>query len=238
MRSSVFLQQTTSTDMRRSSLSAPHLSVTPLPRLPPAPFRAQGPAAFAASRRRRSVNVVNGQTADEGAEASALLVLADEDKEYYKEVNERGATEGIDSACPADFYELLGLEVNADKDEVRAAYRSLQRLVHPDVAGQQGTSLSILLNRAYKLLTDDALRGAYDKQLAAFRGEVGSYDGKPVSSWLGPAGEQRAVFVDETTCIGCRNCCGIAPNTFFLVRRGGGEGRPKKSLARNACFVP
>ena len=32
-----------------------------------------------------------------------------------------------------------------------------------------------------------------------------------------PAGETRAVFVDESACIGCRQCTGICPDTFAMV---------------------
>ena len=41
----------------------------------------------------------------------------------------------LNAAAPGDFYELLGLDARADLPAVRAAYRSLQRLVHPDIIG-------------------------------------------------------------------------------------------------------
>lgn len=44
------------------------------------------------------------------------------------------------------------------------------------------------------------------------------YDGRPVSKWMGPDQEHRAVFVDESTCVGCRHCTYCAPNTFAMVR--------------------
>lgn len=43
------------------------------------------------------------------------------------------------------------------------------------------------------------------------------YDGRPVSKWMGDESEQRAVFVDETACVGCRHCTYCAPNTFSMV---------------------
>ena len=46
-----------------------------------------------------------------------------------------------------------------------------------------------------------------------------AYDGRPVSRWRGGEAEQRAVFVDETSCIGCTHCTACAPNTFFMVGR-------------------
>ena len=41
----------------------------------------------------------------------------------------------LNTAAPGDFYELLGLDSNADPAAVRAAYRALQRIVHPDIIG-------------------------------------------------------------------------------------------------------
>lgn len=62
--------------------------------------------------------------------------------------------------------------------------------------------LSVLLNRGYQVLMDVNLRAPYDLELKEFRQTYGQFDGKPVSAWLGGDHEHRAVFVDETTCIG------------------------------------
>ena len=37
-------------------------------------------------------------------------------------------------------------------------------------------------------------------QVRRYRRDVGSFDGRPVSRWHGAEAEQRAVFVDESTC--------------------------------------
>ena len=42
----------------------------------------------------------------------------------------------LNAAAPGDFYELLGLEPNADQAAIRTAYRGLQRIVHPDIIGK------------------------------------------------------------------------------------------------------
>lgn len=53
---------------------------------------------------------------------------------------------------------------------------------------------------------------------AAFEG----FTGEPLySKWLGPAQEDRAVFVDETQCVGCLKCALIASNTFAIENRYG-----------------
>jgi len=46
------------------------------------------------------------------------------------------------------------------------------------------------------------LRVPYDKELDSFRRLHGQFEGKPISRWMGHDTEQRAVFVDETNCIG------------------------------------
>jgi ferredoxin len=33
---------------------------------------------------------------------------------------------------------------------------------------------------------------------------------------LGGEWRQKGVYVDETTCIGCKNCAHVAPNTFYI----------------------
>ncbi|KAK9823046.1 hypothetical protein WJX81_003146 [Elliptochloris bilobata] len=118
--------------------------------------------------------------------------------------------------APADFYELLGLDLDAGAADVRLAYRSLQRIVHPDIAGESATEMAAFLNVAHATLMDDSVRGLYARDVQRFRREVGQFDGRPVSRWLGAEAEQRAVFVDESTCIGCMNCTNCAPSTFFI----------------------
>ena len=70
----------------------------------------------------------------------------------------------------------------------------------------QGNDLCALLNDAYATLRDDDVRFAYDSELA--QGEADAADGfdpiKTRSRWMGGETETRAVFVDENTCIGCK----------------------------------
>lgn len=49
--------------------------------------------------------------------------------------------------------------------------------------------------------------------MAEFRG----YSGKPLySTWCGSENEERAVFVDEVTCVGCLKCALLAEKTFAI----------------------
>ncbi len=38
-------------------------------------------------------------------------------------------------AAPSDFFQLLNLDFGATPMDIRASYRALQRLVHPDLVG-------------------------------------------------------------------------------------------------------
>lgn len=59
-----------------------------------------------------------------------------------------------------DFYELLGVPREASPAEIRSAYRSLAKVMHPDAGGTAGTFR--LLREAYETLSDPRLRESYD----------------------------------------------------------------------------
>ncbi len=44
--------------------------------------------------------------------------------------------EYLDVAAPSDFFQLLNLDLGATPLDVKASYRALQRLVHPDLIGE------------------------------------------------------------------------------------------------------
>ncbi|SDK82092.1 Nuclease-related domain-containing protein [Actinopolyspora mzabensis] len=60
-----------------------------------------------------------------------------------------------------DYYELLGVTREASAAEIKSAYRSLARVMHPDAGGTAGTFRS--LQEAYETLSDPARRAAYDR---------------------------------------------------------------------------
>jgi hypothetical protein len=60
-----------------------------------------------------------------------------------------------------DYYELLGVARDASPSEIRSAYRSLAKAMHPDAGGTAGAFR--LLREAYETLNDPDLREEYDR---------------------------------------------------------------------------
>ena len=68
-----------------------------------------------------------------------------------------------------NYYRLLHVQPDAPPEVIRASYRALMALHHPDVGGDHATAA--LINEAYGLLNDPARRSAYDAQRAARAGK-------------------------------------------------------------------
>ena len=63
-----------------------------------------------------------------------------------------------------DYYEVLGVERNADKDALKKAFRKLAQKYHPDVnKSPEAEPLFKEINEAYQVLNDDQKRAAYDR---------------------------------------------------------------------------
>lgn len=151
----------------------------------------------------------------------AVVSLPDEAKTYFREIEGADVDPDLIEAAPSDFFELLGVSEVATSKDVKAAYRQKMKIAHPDIAGPAATQLGVVLNKAYKTLSNDEMRAAYAAQIAPLKAAIGSFDGRPRSKWAGPAGESRAVFVDESVCIGCTLCNTYAPETFGYAETSG-----------------
>lgn len=63
-----------------------------------------------------------------------------------------------------DYYALLGVDVYAEDDDIRRAWRKLALELHPDRAGDHATERFQLLSVAYSVISDPIARRAYDKR--------------------------------------------------------------------------
>ncbi|MCU0551604.1 MAG: molecular chaperone DnaJ [Leptolyngbya sp. Prado105] len=63
-----------------------------------------------------------------------------------------------------DYYEILGVSRDADKEEVKQAFRRLARKYHPDVNKEPGAEERFKeINRAYEVISDPEARARYDR---------------------------------------------------------------------------
>ncbi|MEO1373325.1 MAG: molecular chaperone DnaJ [Cyanobacteria bacterium J06635_10] len=63
-----------------------------------------------------------------------------------------------------DYYEILGVSRDADKEEMKSAYRRLARKYHPDVNKEPGAEERFKeINRAYEVLSEPETRARYDR---------------------------------------------------------------------------
>lgn len=72
-----------------------------------------------------------------------------------------------------DYYEILGVDPNATKDEMRKVYRKLARRYHPDVSEEPDAEERFKeISEAWDVLGDDEKRATYD-QMRAYGGRGG-----------------------------------------------------------------
>jgi molecular chaperone DnaJ len=88
-----------------------------------------------------------------------------------------------------DYYQILGLQKGATKDEVKKAFRKLAALYHPDKkTGDEEKYKEI--TEAYAVLGDDKRKAEYDSYGHAFNGGGGQAGGFGGFNWADFAGQQ------------------------------------------------
>ena len=80
-----------------------------------------------------------------------------------------------------DYYEILGVDKNATKEEVKKAYKRLAKKYHPDLNKSQDAADKFKeINEAASVLGDDSKRQQYDQfgtaDFSGFQGGAGGFD--------------------------------------------------------------
>ncbi len=83
-----------------------------------------------------------------------------------------------------DYYNILGVNKDASKDEIKKAFYKLAHKYHPDKKGGDEAKLKEI-SEAYAVLSDDAKRSQYDQFGAGFSAEDATSAGGqgPASGW-------------------------------------------------------
>ncbi len=75
-----------------------------------------------------------------------------------------------------NYYDILGVDKKASKDEIKKAFRKLAHKYHPDKKGGDEVKFKEV-NEAYQVLSDDKKRTEYDTYGQAFSGGQGGFSG-------------------------------------------------------------
>ncbi len=70
----------------------------------------------------------------------------------------------------ATYYNILGVNRSASKDEIRKSFRQLSLKYHPDrnATNENAHSIFIIINNAYSILTNEKTRKQYDAYLEKY----------------------------------------------------------------------
>ena len=94
-----------------------------------------------------------------------------------------------------DYYDILGVNKNASKDDIKSAYRKLAKKYHPDNKETGNEAKFKEIQEAYDILYDDQKRSAYDQFGHAAFEQAGSNPGaNPFQGGFGGFGDLGDIF--------------------------------------------
>ncbi|CAJ1956730.1 unnamed protein product [Sphenostylis stenocarpa] len=136
-----------------------------------------------------------------------------------------------DSVSPTDsiaddYYAVLGLLPDASPEQIKKAYYNCMKSCHPDLSGNdpETTNFCMFINEVYTVLSDPIQRRIYD--------EIHGYSLTSINPFLDDSSPRDHAFVDEFSCIGCKNCANVAPDVFAIEEDFG------RARAFNQCGNP
>ncbi|XP_020237150.1 chaperone protein dnaJ C76, chloroplastic [Cajanus cajan] len=113
-------------------------------------------------------------------------------------------------AVADDYYAVLGLLPDATPEQIKKAYYNCMKSCHPDLSGNdpETTNFCMFINEVYTVLSDPIQRRIYD--------EIHGYSLTSINPFLDDSSPKDHAFVDEFSCIGCKNCANVAPDVFAI----------------------
>ncbi|KAL5220916.1 hypothetical protein ABZP36_025629 [Zizania latifolia] len=109
-----------------------------------------------------------------------------------------------------DYYAVLGVMPDATPQQIKKAYYNCMKACHPDLSGNDPdvTNFCMFINEVYTVLTDPIQRAVYD--------EIHGYAATATNPFLDGSAPRDHVFVDEFSCIGCKNCANVCSKVFQI----------------------
>ncbi|WVZ00418.1 hypothetical protein V8G54_026487 [Vigna mungo] len=160
-----------------------------------------------------------------------LMADAGEDSNSLHFCDKKVRVTAEDSVSPTDtiaddYYAVLGLLPDASPEQIKKAYYNCMKSCHPDLSGNdpETTNFCMFINEVYTVLSDPIQRRIYD--------EIHGYSLTSINPFLDDSSPRDHAFVDEFSCIGCKNCANVAPDVFEIEEDFG------RARAFNQCGNP
>ncbi|CAD6342413.1 unnamed protein product [Miscanthus lutarioriparius] len=99
---------------------------------------------------------------------------------------------------------------DATPKQIKKAYYNCIKSCHPNLSGNDPdmTNFCMFINEVYTVLTDPIQRAVYD--------EIHGYAATATNPFLDDSAPRDHVFVDEFSCIGCKNCANVCSKVFQI----------------------
>ena len=105
-----------------------------------------------------------------------------------------------------DYYQILQVNPHARPEVIKAAYKTLMQIYHPDIykGDNKNDNIAQKINEAKRVLIDDKLKVEYDKERNNLKGQtIKGYEIQELISdgELGTTYKARNILTDKLVCI-------------------------------------